>query len=137
MIERLLIVVVLAVVAFVGYRLFTRQQIRHASKHAPSDPLLSHRKDGVPMIVYFTTPTCAPCKFQQTPTLNKLQTELGNHKLQVIRVDATEDPEAADRWGVFSVPTTFVVDHQGTPRHVHNGVVSAELLKSQIEAISA
>ncbi|MEQ8673128.1 MAG: thioredoxin family protein [Aggregatilineales bacterium] len=135
MIERIVIVALLSLISVAAYKGFTWKQIKQASTSAPSDPLLFDRKAGVPTIVYFTTPTCAPCKLQQTPTLDKLQTELGENGVQVIRVDATEDPDAADRWGVFSVPTTFIVDHDGKPRHVHNGVVSAEKLKTQIQAI--
>ena len=137
MIERIVIVIVLAIAGVVAYRLFTLRQVKKAVKNAPTDPLLASRKFGVPTIVYFTTPDCAPCRLQQTPTLNTLSTELGENGLQVIRVDATQDPEAAQRWGVFSVPTTLIVDIDGVPRHVHNGVVSAHILKSQIEAISA
>ena len=50
----------------------------------------------------------------------------------MIRVDATEDPEAARRWGVMSVPTTFVIDRQGKPRGVYNGVVDADTLKREL-----
>lgn len=133
MIERLLIVLLLAGTAYITYRLFTRRQLGRASATATTDVLLHGIRRDVATIVYFTTPDCAPCRLQQTPTLNRLQEELGD-ALQVIRVDATQDPEAAQRWGVMTVPTTFILDKSGQPRHVHNGVVDAATLKRELQA---
>lgn len=134
MIERALLAVVLAALGFVIYRLYTRHQIGKAAAIIGDDPLLANGKSGVPTIVYFTTPTCAPCRLQQTPVLEQLQRELDEDHLRLIRVDATEDPDAADRWGVFSVPTLFVLDAQGQPRSVFNGVVGLEKLKQELQA---
>jgi len=82
-------------------------------------------------LIYFTTPTCAPCKTVQRPAIQKLSQTLGN-ALQVIEIDATEKPELASRWGVMSVPTTFVIDPKGKLRHVNHGVTRAEKLLVQI-----
>jgi thioredoxin-like negative regulator of GroEL len=49
-------------------------------------------------------------------------------------VDASEDPDVADQWGVFSVPTLFVLDAEGQPRSVFNGVVGLEKLKQELQA---
>ena len=65
-----------------------------------------------PVIVYFTTPDCAPCKTIQRPALNKLSTLMGD-KLEVIEIDATQRPDLASQWGVMSVPTTFLLDARG------------------------
>ncbi|MBC7871416.1 MAG: thioredoxin family protein [Chitinophagaceae bacterium] len=133
MIERILFAVILLSVGFSAYQWFTRQQIKQATVNSVTDPLLTGMKPGVPIILYFTTPTCVPCRLQQTPTLQRLQQELGD-ALKVIRVDATENPEAADRWRVFSVPTTFVLDGAGHARKVYNGLVDAETLKRELQA---
>lgn len=133
MIERALIMLLLVGAGLLVYNLLTRRQLDRAAQTAPGDPLLADVKLGIPTIVYFTTPTCAPCKFQQTPILQHLQTELGEH-LRVIRVDATEDPDAATRWGVMTVPTTFVLDRRMQPRSVYNGVVDADTLKRELLA---
>jgi thiol-disulfide isomerase/thioredoxin len=87
---------------------------------------------GHPAIVYFTTPTCAPCKTVQRPAIESLKKILGE-RLQVIEVDASQQPELAQDWGVLSVPTTFVIDSDGTPRHVNHGVATAEKLTHQLE----
>lgn len=89
---------------------------------------------GIPAILYFTTPACAPCKTVQRPALARLQERLGDG-VQVIEVDASTRPDLADYWGVLSVPTTFVIDSQGRPRRVNPGVTSAEKMLRQIEEV--
>lgn len=89
-------------------------------------------QSGHPAIVYFTTPTCAPCKTIQRPAIEKLKKQLGKG-LQVFEVDASKEPELAKDWGVLSVPTTFVIDSDGKPRYVNHGVASAEKLFQQLE----
>lgn len=132
--ERLLIAALIMAAGALGWIALNRVALRRLQDRAPRDPLLSALRPGTPAIVYFTTPTCVPCRTQQMPALKQLQAE-STAPVQVIRVDATEDTEAADRWGVFSAPTTFVLDREGHPRHVNRGVASAELLRRQLEAV--
>jgi thiol-disulfide isomerase/thioredoxin len=87
---------------------------------------------GYPAIVYFTTPTCAPCKTIQRPAIEALKKNLGK-RLQVFEVDASAQPGLAQDWGVLSVPTTFIIDADGKPRYVNHGVASAEKLFQQLE----
>jgi thiol-disulfide isomerase/thioredoxin len=89
---------------------------------------------GTPSILYFTTPTCAPCKTFQRPALERLQQILGEC-LKVIEVDATAQPELAAQWGVLSVPTTFVLDEKGTARHVNHGPTGVEKLLKQLQTL--
>ncbi|NJL57008.1 thioredoxin family protein [bacterium] len=131
MIERLLILLVLLAAGYAAYQFYMRYQLGLAARQAAADPLLAGLLKDVPAIVYFTTPDCAPCRLQQTPILNGLQAELGAN-LQLIRVDAAADPAAAQRWGVMTVPTLFVLGEDGQPRHVHNGVVDAATLKREL-----
>ena len=132
MVERLALALILMSVGFAAWRLFTRGQLARAARlGAARDPLLHGVPDGVPAILYFTTPTCAPCRLQQTPALERLKGELGD-AVHVVRVDATEQPDAASRWGVVSVPTLFVLGRDGAARHVHNGVVSDHILKQEL-----
>lgn len=132
MIERVIIAILLLLAGFAAYQLLTRWQIKRAADQTSYDPLLVNLAPGIPAIVYFTTPTCAPCRLQQTPNLLRLEDEMGS-QVQIIRVDASQNPEAADRWGVFSVPTTFVLDKHGIPHSVHNGVVGTEQLKRELQ----
>jgi thiol-disulfide isomerase/thioredoxin len=127
MIERLALALILIVVGVVAYRLWVARQKRTT----PSDPLLSSLQPGVPAVVYFTTPNCLPCKTVQAPALAKLEGDLG---VQVVRVDATEQPDAAARWGVLTAPTTFIIDGRGKTSAVNNGVADFHTLKRQIQA---
>lgn len=89
---------------------------------------------GKTVIVFFTTPDCAPCKSMQHPALMRLQ-QLEGDKVQVIEINAYEKPEIAKNWGVMSVPTTFVLDSSGKPRIVNHGVASTEKLLDQIRKL--
>jgi thioredoxin 1 len=85
-----------------------------------------------PILLYFTTPTCAPCKTVQRPAIQSIKERLGD-KLQIIEIDATVQPDIANHWGVISVPTTFLIDGSGRPRHVNHGVATADRLLKQVE----
>jgi len=92
---------------------------------------LEQVESGRPVLLYFTTPTCAPCETVQRPAIQRLQTLMGD-QLQVIEIDATSRPEVAHQWGVLSVPTTFVIDANGQPRHINHGVARFEKLSRQM-----
>ena len=52
--------------------------------------------------------------------------------VQIIQVDATENPDAATRWHVQTVPTTFILDGQGQPKDVNHGVAGVKKLRQQL-----
>ena len=87
-----------------------------------------------PVLVYFTTPDCVPCKTVQRPAIDRVSNLLGEN-LEVIEIDATKQPDLARTWGVMSVPTTFVLDACGEARYVNNGVARAEKLLEQIQTL--
>ena len=95
---------------------------------------LFNKLPNKPVIVYFTTPDCAPCKTIQRPALHKLSGLMGD-KLQVIEIDATERPDLAKQWGVMSVPTTFLLNARGEARYVNNGVARVEKLMEQLQTL--
>jgi thioredoxin 1 len=131
MIERIVIVAVLAIFIVLVYQIYTRRQLALVAANRSIDPLLKGLNPNVPAIIYFTTPNCIPCKTQQQPALDKLKTDLGEN-IQIVQVDATEQPEAADRWGVLSAPTTFVLNSHGQRNAVNHGVADVNKLKSQL-----
>ena len=87
-----------------------------------------------PVIVYFTTPDCVPCKTLQRPAIESVANMLGE-RLHVVEIDATQQSDLAKTWGVMSVPTTFVLDAHGEARYVNNGVARAEKLLEQIQTL--
>jgi thiol-disulfide isomerase/thioredoxin len=136
MIERLLLVTLLFAAGFALYQAFKQRQIhRLVAQNAEIDPVFHDMKSGIPTILYFTTPQCIPCKTQQYPALENLLVALGD-RVQIVKVDATEDPEIADRWGVLSVPTTFVPDGTFKPREVNYGVADTATLLRQITIVT-
>ncbi|MFN8379302.1 MAG: thioredoxin family protein [Anaerolineae bacterium] len=136
MLERLVIAVLIAALVAVVYGLFRRRQIQRVARQGSADPLLQGARPGVPTIVYFTTPNCAPCRYQQKPALVKLQEELGDG-IQIIEVDAADQPDDAKRWGVFTAPTTFILNAEGKPCTVNHGVADARKLAQQVRDAQA
>lgn len=129
------IVWTLAIVAagLVLYYLVVRLSVSRVQAKAHTLQLV---QPGIPAILYFTTPDCAPCKTIQRPALSRVQDQLGD-RLQIIEVNAYEQPELAKEWGVLSVPTTFIIDAGGHPRHVNHGVTPAGKLLKQLEKFSS
>jgi len=131
MTERLIVAAAIMVIGVAAWIVYNRVSVKRAAQIAPVDPLLANVPNGVPAILYFTTPFCEPCRTLQKPALAQLQAEFGP-AIHVIQVDACEQPDVADRWGVFSAPTTFILDKRHTPRQVNRGVASAETLRKQL-----
>jgi thioredoxin 1 len=95
---------------------------------------LFNKLPNKPVLVYFTTPDCAPCKTVQRPAIERVANTFGE-RLKVVEIDAYEQPDLARTWGVLSVPTTFVIDARGEARYVNNGVARAEKLLEQIQTL--
>ncbi|GAB4576124.1 MAG: thioredoxin family protein [Anaerolineae bacterium] len=132
MIDRVLVLALAVGVVGGAYLLLRAWQFRRAVRLAEKDPVLAHVRPGVPVVVLFSSPHCAPCELQQKPALRLLRQELGD-AIEIVEIDALEQPEAARRWGVFSVPTTIVLDASGRPVQINHGVTAAHKLKQQIQ----
>lgn len=127
---RTLVALAIAGVGFGIYELTNRVLLSRVSNQAMRG--LEGFKPGIPAILYFTSPTCVPCKTTQRPALRSVQQSLGD-RIQIIEVDASDQPELADHWGVLSVPTTFIINKTGEPRHINHGVTLADKLLRQVE----
>lgn len=127
--ERLFIAAAISSLAVAVYLLLNRYILQRASSKVSRFPSY---QAGLPAIVYFTTPTCAPCKTMQRPALERMKAAYGKC-FQVIEVDVSQQPEVAQEWGVMTVPTTFVIDASGQPRYVNQGIAAAEKLIQQLE----
>jgi thioredoxin-like negative regulator of GroEL len=92
---------------------------------------LEEFREGTPAILYFTTPDCTPCRTTQGPAIEALREQFRD-RVQIIKIDASERTDLANYWGVLSVPTTFIIDKAGQPRHVNNGVTMAPKLRQQL-----
>lgn len=124
---RLVIALVIVLVGVGLYLLHNKLMLGRAPKDMLGEP-------GRPVLLYFTTPSCAPCKTVQKPAIMQLKEKLGE-MFSLVEIDATEQPEVAKRWGVLSVPTTFVIDSRGQARYVNHGVARADKLLKQLNGL--
>ena len=120
---------------WLAFRLANAAVLTRAAKAVPDAQGDDLFQTGRPAVLYFTTPDCVTCKAFQRPQLNRFSGMLGE-QVQVVEIDAQSKPDLAGRWGVLSVPTTFVLDAAGKPRHVNHGAVSAEKLAAQIQSLN-
>jgi thioredoxin-like negative regulator of GroEL len=126
MIERLLLAVGLAALGIVGYLLFDRWRLRRANREAGAG-------SGKPVVLYFRSDHCAPC-VTQSRFLEQLQAAFGE-RLKIEKIDADAEQERAERYGVFTLPTTLVVDAGGVVRHANYGLADARKLTRQLDPL--
>lgn len=103
---------------------------------------------------------CAPCA-TSLPILDGLRTEFGAEGFQVLAVNVDRDPRKAEdflakrpvgypsvsdpegklpiRFGIETMPTSFLIDRQGVIRYVHRGFRKGDedTLRAQIRALMA
>ena len=135
MLIRLVLAILLLAVGAAGVALLQRLRLSKVAKTAGADPLLSNLRAGLPTILYFTTPDCMTCKYAQGPALEQLQNEVGD-AVNIVKVDATEDVDAARRWKIQTVPTTYVLDASLKPVEVNQGAADVSRLRAQLASAS-
>ncbi|MDZ4669782.1 MAG: thioredoxin family protein [Phototrophicales bacterium] len=131
MLDRVIIVGALLIIGFGLFLWFQYRQKGRITQLDNSDKVLNQLMKGKPAIIYFSMHNCIPCHTQQRPALNKLESQLGD-KVQIIEVNTTENPDIAQKWGVFSAPTTIVLDGYGKTQHINYGATATDKLIQQI-----
>jgi thioredoxin-like negative regulator of GroEL len=96
---------------------------RHARAHALGGPAAPASE---PYIIYFTGENCAVCRTHQEPALAKLGS------VRVDKVDAIAERALADRFHVYTLPTTVVMSPDGTALQVNYGYTPAPKLERQL-----
>ena len=79
-----------------------------------------------PYIIYFTGENCAVCRTHQEPALAKLA------GVRIDKVDAIAERELADRFHVYTLPTTVVMSPEGRSLNVNYGYAPANKLERQL-----
>jgi thioredoxin 1 len=126
MIERSVIAVTLIAIGLLAYRGLLLMQRRQVAQQARRAGSTQHTR-----LLIFTSPTCAPCKLQQLPIIDHLLREWPDQvDFQII--DVAEQPEVAARYGVWSVPTTMVLDGRQNVIAINQGVVLEKKLREQL-----
>ncbi len=108
------------VLAAASLELWRSSSARRRSLGARSAPAAE------PYIIYFTGDNCAVCHTHQEPALARLA------GVRVDRVDAIEQRELADRFHVYTLPTTVVMSSGGKALHVNYGYATAPKLERQL-----
>jgi hypothetical protein len=99
---------------------------RHARARALGLPAAAAAGAVEPYILYFTGENCAVCRTHQEPALAKLA------GVRIDKVDAIAERELADRFHVYTLPTTVVMSPEGRSLHVNYGYAAANKLERQL-----
>ena len=126
MIERLLLVVLLAAAGYFLFLAFRRREQRLAGRQAAAPA-------NRPELLYFRSDVCAPC-VAQAHYLEQLRQAFAG-RVQFHTVDVEEDMETAAAFRVFTLPTTLIRDPAGQVRHINYGLTDAAKLAQQLEKL--
>lgn len=110
-------IVVLIAACLEAYRAWRARRVALGASGAPA---------AEPYILYFTGEGCTVCKTHQEPALARLP------GVRVEKVDAVADRETADRFHVYTLPTTVVMSADGKALHVNYGYAPAPKLQRQL-----
>jgi thioredoxin-like negative regulator of GroEL len=126
------IAIALAVIAASALLLLATRAYLGWRRSRAAMPAEAGSSTGIATLVYLRTAECAVCP-QQARAVDALA---GRHAddLRVLRVDALAEPELADRYGVWTVPATIVIDAAGRTVAVNCGLASVSKLERQIES---
>ncbi len=124
--DRILLAIVIAGMGVLAYQVFLRAQRRRAVRGS-----LDRAATGRSAMLVFTSPTCAPCKLQQLPIIDRVLADWRD-KIEVEIIDITENPDVAAQYGVWSLPTTIVLDTQRAVVAINRGVAQEYKLREQL-----
>jgi thioredoxin-like negative regulator of GroEL len=131
MLERIVLAVAIVVMAWLAYQGLLRMQRRRAALRS-----LDRAATGRSALLIFTSPTCAPCKLQQLPIVDRILVDWRD-KIDVEIIDVTRQPEVAVQYGVWSLPMTIVLDAQRRVIAINQGVAQEHKLREQIARAEA
>jgi thiol-disulfide isomerase/thioredoxin len=126
--ERLLVAAILIALSFGAYAVGQRLYLRRASRQ-----VVGLASTGRPSILYFRSDHCAPCTTQWR-FLEQLQRQFGD-KLAIEKIDADLEPDKAQRLGVFTLPTTLLMDAQGAVKYANYGLADLRKLLMQVQGL--
>lgn len=93
----------------------------------------TNKKTGRPTLVYFRSDHCVACPTQARYLEQLRQRWQGNWAVE--EIDADAEPEKAAEFGVFTLPTTVLVDAEGKVREINYGLTNAQKLSRQLAAL--
>jgi thiol-disulfide isomerase/thioredoxin len=124
MLERVTIVILLTLVGTAVY---------YAYQHQHKRRLKIDLADDRPTLLYFRNDACSPC-MTQAHYLENLEKKFKD-KFALQKIDTELEPEKATKYGVFTLPTTLVIDRQGEVKYINYGLTNTFRLSQQLERI--
>lgn len=124
MIERILIILLLALIGAGAYAAFKAYHLRRLGTVESQNRL---------QLLYFRSEHCAPCVIQAHYLEQLAQHWNGNLAIQKIDTDA--EPDKAQQYGVFTLPTTILVDNVGKIRQINYGLTNVQKLSMQVASM--
>jgi len=103
-----------------------RRLVLATSPSGPAGHTPINGEETRPYIIYFTGDSCTVCRTHQEPALARLG------DVRVDKVDAIAERTLADRFHVYTLPTTVVMAADGQPLHVNYGYAPAPKLERQL-----
>jgi len=130
LLTRILILIVLFGLTTVGGSFLKTRALK-----TKVDPLtLSKLSSNQPSILMFSSKTCPPCEKVQKPIIRRLM-ENQMSSIHFHEIDVELEPQIAQNWGVFTVPTLFLLDENGKAHFVHHGIATEKILSAQIKEL--
>ena len=126
MVERIVMaiaIVAIGLLVYLGLLWLQRRRVVQGSKRGG--------RTGRSALLVFTSPACAPCKLQQLPIVDRVLIDWRD-TIDFDLVDVAERPEVAAQYGVWSVPTTIVLDARRQVIAINQGVVHEKKLREQL-----
>jgi hypothetical protein len=110
----------LVVLAAAGLEIYRSRRARSKAVGVSAAPAID------PYILYFTGDNCTVCRTHQEPAPARLD------GVRIDKVDAVADRILADRFHVYTLPTTVVMASDGRAVHVNYGYAAAPKLQRQL-----
>lgn len=127
MIERLFITILLILLGTGAYAMFKRRHVRGLGD-------LATAVSQTPTILYFASDSCAACP-SQARYLERLLAQWQD-RLVIQKVDTEVEPETAEKYGVFTLPTTILIDQEGDVREINYGLTHTHKLTQQVASLA-
>lgn len=124
MVERAIVVILLVLAGAAVYWAFKYRHMRRLKIELAEDR---------PTLLYFRSDSCSPC-MTQSHYLEELERDYRD-RVAMQKIDTELEPEKAAEYGVFTLPTTLVVDRQGEVKYINYGLTNTFRLSRQLESV--
>lgn len=124
--ERVIIAFALIVLGIAVYNVFKRWHLAQTKQHG----MVAVTQ---PTILYFQSDSCAACP-TQSRFLDQLSVDW-HGRVNIQKIDADREPETANQYRVFTLPTTILIDAGGNVQKINYGLTNSQKLVKQLKSL--